>query len=151
MTVNAVMRRSSTPAVRHTRTTLCAVLGGAAACTTQCRFCSKARKREISVAPQPVTGADYGGAPSPSWTVPRIISSVSRTGQHAVHVIESAGRRLLVGTGPSGAPRVLAELGEVELAGAGAGAGAGASAEPAGPWSELIERFAARLGGLGGG
>jgi hypothetical protein len=81
--------------------------------------------------------------------------SVSLTGQHAVHVIEIAGRRLLVGTGPSGAPRVLAELGEVELGrgggGGGAGAGAGASAEPAGPWSELIERFGARLGGLGGG
>lgn len=35
------------------------------------------------------------------------------TNQHAVHLIEVGGKRLLVGTGPSGAPRVLAELGEV--------------------------------------
>jgi hypothetical protein len=35
------------------------------------------------------------------------------THHHAVHLIEVGGKRLLVGTGPSGAPRVLAELGDV--------------------------------------
>lgn len=35
---------------------------------------------------------------------------VSLTSQHAVHLVELGGVRLLVGTGPSGAPRVLAEL-----------------------------------------
>jgi hypothetical protein len=65
--------------------------------------------------------------------------SVALTGQHAIHVVEIAGRRLLVGTGPSGAPRVLAELGEVEAV---------VHEQPtvARPWAELIERF----GGLGG-
>lgn len=37
------------------------------------------------------------------------------TNQHAVHLIELGGKRLLVGTGPSGAPRVLAELGEAPM------------------------------------
>lgn len=64
---------------------------------------------------------------------------VALTGQHAVHVVEIAGRRLLVGTGPSGAPRVLAELGELEVA-------LGKQAEIARPWAELLER----LGGIGG-
>lgn len=36
--------------------------------------------------------------------------SVSLTGQHAVHVIELDGERLLIGTGPSGAPRLLTRL-----------------------------------------
>jgi hypothetical protein len=36
------------------------------------------------------------------------------TNHHAVHLIELGGVRLLVGTGPSGAPRVLAQLGAVE-------------------------------------
>lgn len=35
---------------------------------------------------------------------------VSLTSQHAVHLVELGGVRLLIGTGPSGAPRVLAEL-----------------------------------------
>jgi hypothetical protein len=66
--------------------------------------------------------------------------TVALTGQHALHVVEVAGRRLLVGTGPSGAPRVLAELGEVEPA--------VTSEQPAPPrpWAELL----ARLGGTGG-
>ena len=65
--------------------------------------------------------------------------TVALTGQHAVHVVEIAGRRLLVGTGPSGAPRVLAELGEVEVI---------TDEQPvlARPWAELLERF----GGLRG-
>jgi hypothetical protein len=66
--------------------------------------------------------------------------SVALTGQHAVHVVEIAGRRLLLGTGPSGAPRVLAELGEVEAVELEAGP------TLARPWAELVERF----GGLGG-
>jgi hypothetical protein len=67
--------------------------------------------------------------------------TVALTGQHAIHVVEIAGRRLLVGTGPSGAPRVLVELGASEL-GPERSEGVGASR----PWAELIERF----GGLGG-
>lgn len=70
--------------------------------------------------------------------------TVALTGQHAIHVVEIAGRRLLVGTGPSGAPRVLVELDEAEAA---------AELQPSSdspawgrPWAELIER----LGGLGG-
>jgi hypothetical protein len=66
--------------------------------------------------------------------------TVALTGQHAVHVVEIAGRRLLVGTGPSGAPRVLAELGEVE-----APALDELAADPE-PWAWLLDRF----GGLGG-
>ena len=65
--------------------------------------------------------------------------TVALTGQHAIHVVEIAGRRMLIGTGPSGAPKVLAELGEVEAV----------THEPpiaSRPWAELIERF----GGLGG-
>ena len=75
-----------------------------------------------------------GGAPGQGR------QTVALTGQHALHVVEIAGRRLLVGTGPSGAPRVLAELGEVEVP---------VDAEQpalARPWAELLERF----GGLGG-
>ena len=68
--------------------------------------------------------------------------TVALTGQHAVHVVEIAGRRLLVGTGPSGAPRVLAELGEVEAA--------AAAVEPgpalARPWAELLDRFGGSIG-----
>jgi hypothetical protein len=37
-------------------------------------------------------------------------TSVALTGQHAVHVIELDGERLLIGTGPSGAPRLLTRL-----------------------------------------
>jgi hypothetical protein len=65
---------------------------------------------------------------------------VALTGQHAVHVVEIGGRRLLLGTGPSGAPRVLAELGEVEVAVPVVEAGG------RGPWAELLDR----LGGIGG-
>lgn len=35
---------------------------------------------------------------------------VSLTPAHAVHVVEVAGRRLLVGTGPGGPPQLLLEL-----------------------------------------
>ncbi|WP_146157772.1 flagellar biosynthetic protein FliO [Enhygromyxa salina] len=57
------------------------------------------------------------------------------TAQHTVQVIEIAGVRLLVGTGPSGAPAVLATLGPVEQ-----------TASPpkpalARPWAELLGRF----------
>ena len=59
------------------------------------------------------------------------------TAQHTVQVIEIAGVRLLVGTGPSGAPRVLATLGEVELT--------ESKPEPelamGRPWAELLGRF----------
>lgn len=37
------------------------------------------------------------------------------TDQHTVQVVEIGGVRLLVGTGPSGAPSVLAELGEAPV------------------------------------
>ncbi|MCA9663435.1 MAG: flagellar biosynthetic protein FliO [Myxococcales bacterium] len=37
-------------------------------------------------------------------------SVVGLTGQHRLHVVEIDGRRLLVGTGPSGAPSLLGEL-----------------------------------------
>lgn len=61
------------------------------------------------------------------------------TAQHTVQVIEIAGVRLLVGTGPSGAPRVLATLGEVELS--------ESRLEPelsmGRPWAELLGRFGA--------
>lgn len=39
---------------------------------------------------------------------------VCLTPQHTVHVIEVGGLRLLVGTGPGGAPQLLARLGEAE-------------------------------------
>lgn len=35
---------------------------------------------------------------------------IGLTPAHALHVVEVAGRRLLVGTGPSGPPRLLLEL-----------------------------------------
>lgn len=44
--------------------------------------------------------------------------STPLTATHAVHVVELEGRRLLVGTGPSGAPRLLCELGEAAGSGA---------------------------------
>jgi hypothetical protein len=65
--------------------------------------------------------------------------TVVLTGQHAIHVVEIAGRRLLVGTGPSGAPRVLAELGEAEAA-------AYEPPAPSRPWAELVERFGGVVG-----
>lgn len=40
----------------------------------------------------------------------RARSVVTLTPGHALHVVEVAGRRLLVGTGPSGPPRLLLEL-----------------------------------------
>jgi len=46
---------------------------------------------------------------------------VALTAQHALHVVDIEGRRFVVGTGPSGAPRLLSELdrdvahGEVRL------------------------------------
>ena len=39
---------------------------------------------------------------------------VALTDQHTLQVVEIGGVRLLIGTGPSGAPVVLKELGEVE-------------------------------------
>lgn len=39
--------------------------------------------------------------------------SVVLTAQHALHVVELDGERLLIGTGPSGAPRLLARLPEL--------------------------------------
>lgn len=36
--------------------------------------------------------------------------TVGLGGQHALHVVELDGRRLLVGTGPGAAPRLLTEL-----------------------------------------
>jgi hypothetical protein len=47
--------------------------------------------------------------------------SVALTAQHALHVVDIEGRRFLVGTGPTGAPRLLSRLdqesgrGEVKL------------------------------------
>lgn len=38
--------------------------------------------------------------------------SVVLTAHHALHVVELDGERLLIGTGPSGAPRLLARLPE---------------------------------------
>ena len=35
---------------------------------------------------------------------------VRLTAEHAVHVVEVAGRRWMLGTGPAGAPSLLAEL-----------------------------------------
>ncbi|MFO7561654.1 MAG: flagellar biosynthetic protein FliO [Enhygromyxa sp.] len=69
--------------------------------------------------------------------------TLALTGQHAIHVVEIAGRRLLLGTGPGGAPQVLAELGEVDELGC---EGRAAVSPPRRPFAELIERF----GGLGG-
>jgi hypothetical protein len=37
-------------------------------------------------------------------------TAVRLTAQHSVHVVELEGKRLLVGVGPSGAPRLLCEL-----------------------------------------
>jgi flagellar biogenesis protein FliO len=51
------------------------------------------------------------------------------TNQHAVHLIEVGGKRLLVGTGPSGAPRVLVELGDVTVV--------EPAPEPVRPWAWL--------------
>lgn len=45
----------------------------------------------------------------------RAQSVVSLTPGHALHVVELAGRRLVVGTGPSGPPRLLLELPEAGL------------------------------------
>jgi hypothetical protein len=67
--------------------------------------------------------------------------TVALTGQHALHVVEIAGRRLLVGTGPSGAPRVLAELGELA-----ADTAVAEQATPSRPWAELVERFGGLVG-----
>lgn len=66
------------------------------------------------------------------------------TPEHTVHVIEAGGLRLLVGTGPSSAPQVLARLGEIEHA----------EAEPlsAAKPATLFDRPAllGRLGAVGG-
>jgi hypothetical protein len=65
---------------------------------------------------------------------------VMLTDRHVVHLVEIGGVRLLVGTGPSGAPRVLASLGEVE-------AKAHAAAEASSPrWIGVLDR----LGVVGG-
>ncbi len=36
---------------------------------------------------------------------------VALTGQHALHVVELDGRRMVIGTGPSGAPQFVCDLG----------------------------------------
>lgn len=36
--------------------------------------------------------------------------SIALTGQHAVHVVEAAGQRLVIGTGPGSAPSLLCRL-----------------------------------------
>lgn len=36
--------------------------------------------------------------------------TVMLTGQHALHVVELDGRRMVIGTGPSGAPRFVCDL-----------------------------------------
>jgi hypothetical protein len=69
---------------------------------------------------------------------------VALTSQHSVHVVELGGVRLLVGTGPSGAPRLLAELGAVE--GAETGEVDGVDVRPDGRspgrgGAELLARF----------
>lgn len=72
---------------------------------------------------------------------------VALTSQHSVHVVELAGVRMLVGTGPSGAPRLLAALGEVEQAeDTGRGEAAYAEAAAGRGWTQLL----ARLGADGG-
>jgi len=38
-------------------------------------------------------------------------ASLRLTPQHGVHVLELEGRRLLIGTGPTGPPRLICELG----------------------------------------
>lgn len=63
---------------------------------------------------------------------------VALTNQHAVHLIELGGVRLLVGTGPSGAPRVLAQLGDVEPA--DATTEAAHASGPGWPWLGLLRR-----------
>jgi len=59
-------------------------------------------------------------------------TSVALTGQHAVHVIELDGERMLIGTGPSGAPRLLARL-PAKVAGE-----VGETAEGSGSWLERV-------------
>jgi hypothetical protein len=82
-----------------------------------------------------------GGGPS------RRAETVALTRDHAVHVVELGGRRLLVGTGPSGAPRVLAELPELERIHELAAEGEQARANPAAAgWRALLDR----IGGRGG-
>lgn len=63
--------------------------------------------------------------------------SVVLTGQHALHVVELEGERLLIGTGPSGAPRLLARLPapSEELVDATSGASAG---ELASAWLQRL-------------
>jgi hypothetical protein len=39
--------------------------------------------------------------------------AIQLTQHHAVHVIELEGRRLLIGTGPGGAPHLVTELGPI--------------------------------------
>ena len=61
---------------------------------------------------------------------------VPLTHQHVVHLVEIGGMRLLIGTGPSGAPRVLASLGEVE-----AQASAPAAEQSSPRWLGVFARF----------
>jgi hypothetical protein len=85
-----------------------------------------------------------------AWLQKRLASAaggraetVALTRDHAVHVVELGGRRLLLGTGPTGAPRVLAELPELEPRDEAALALDDADA---GGWRALLDR----LGGRGG-
>lgn len=56
-------------------------------------------------------------------------------GGQALHVVELEGRRLVIGTGPGAAPRLLTELGSRMSAGVGPGPGPDAPREgvPRGP------------------
>lgn len=69
--------------------------------------------------------------------------SVALTGQHALHMVELAGERWLVGTGPGGGPRLIARLGRAEHA----EADPADPAEAAKPWAELAGRLREGLGG----
>ncbi len=71
--------------------------------------------------------------------------SVVLTGQHALHVVELDGERLLIGTGPSGSPRLLARMPKLESPAEASGPqGIGG---PSGLQGWLGELARARLGG----
>ncbi|MFV8749219.1 hypothetical protein ACNOYE_01580 [Nannocystaceae bacterium ST9] len=65
--------------------------------------------------------------------------SVALTGQHAVHVVELEGERLVIGTGPSGAPRLIARLPALEV-----------PPTPAAPPSNWLDRWIAQWGTMRG-
>jgi hypothetical protein len=47
--------------------------------------------------------------------------TVALTGQHTLHVVEFDGRRMVIGTGPSGAPRFVCDLVQGDGVGSAAG------------------------------